>query len=442
MVNTSKIKLSCIPTGPGVYLFKKRGEVLYVGKANNLRSRLRSYFTSTIPEKVRELTQEATNIKLHTTASEPEALITEAYLIKKYQPKYNVLFRDDKNYFFVGFTKEIYPRIFLTHQLKLKKFKGKASFIGPFTEGSALKSILKSIRRKIPFCMCKSLHDKLCLNYHIGRCVGICCLKPRAKNERYNYLDTTRTQHHYKKNITYLKTILLGKQKNLIHTLETDMSRASQKEDFEQAAQLRDMIENLKNILAHKNISFKNEFLDTALLLSQIKETFKLPNEPRRIEAYDISNISGTLAVGTMVVFLKTQPDKEEYKKFKIKNIQGPNDVAMMGEMLTRRFKHHEWQKPDLIFIDGGAAQYNIARKTIKMFNMAIPIISFAKGLENVFASTLQKPTPLHKLPQRVQNFIIAVKDEVHRFSITYHRSLRSKALTPKNNAARKKAFT
>jgi len=436
MITVKKIKLDKFPITFGVYLFKNRKAVLYIGKANNLRGRIRNYFSQDVPIKVKNMLEEATKLEVKLTDSEPEALILEAQLIKKHQPKYNVIFRDDKNYFFVGFTKEKYPRVFLTHQLKLKKYKGplrsrfsevsKANFIGPFTEGKALKTIIKSLRKAIPFCTCRSAHDKLCFNYHLGLCVGACCLKPKATS-RYQYLDTAKIRRGYLQNVHYLKTVLLGKRKKLISELKSKMTRMAKKEDFERAAEIRDLIESLENILAHKNISFKNEFLEQAQLLTQLKRLFKLKNEPNRIEAYDISNISGVLAVGTMVVFNKTESDKNEYRKFKIKTVKGANDIAMMEEVLRRRFTHQEWLKPDLIYMDGGIAQMNIAKEVVAEKDLKIPIVAFAKGLQNVFVSTMHRPVKLNKLPEKVKNFIVKVKDEVHRFSITYHRKLRSK---------------
>ena len=450
MLTTIKIKLDKFPTTPGVYLFKNRKAVLYIGKANNLRSRIRNYLGKDVPIKVKNLLEEATKLEFKLADSEPEALILEAQLIKKHQPKYNVIFRDDKNYFFVGFTKEKYPRVFLTHQLKLKKYKSplrsrfpprlsgeagseasKADFIGPFTEGKALKIIIKSLRKAIPFCTCRSAHDKLCFNYHLGLCVGACCLKPKAAS-RYRYLDTAKTRRGYLQNIHYLKAVLLGKRRKLISELKSKMTRMAKKEDFELAAEIRDLVKSLENILAHKNISFKNEFLEQAQLLTQLKRLFKLKNEPNRIEAYDISNIAGILAVGTMVVFNKTESDKNEYRKFKIKTVKGADDIAMMKEVLRRRFNHQEWLKPDLIYIDGGIAQMNIAKEVVAEKDLKIPIVAFAKGLQNVFVSTMHQPVKLNKLPEKVKNFIVKVKDEVHRFSITYHRKLRSKEFIKK----------
>ena len=443
MITAKKIELDKLPTTSGVYLFKNRKAVLYIGKANNLRSRIRNYFGQDVPIKVRNLLEEATKLEVKLTDSEPEALILEAQLIKKHQPKYNVIFRDDKNYFFVGFTKEKYPRVFLTHQPPPRNQKpvsrsqapGRRSlateYIGPFTEGKALKTIIKSLRKAIPFCTCRSAHDKLCFNYHLGLCVGACCLKPKAA-ARYQYLDTAKTRRGYLQNVHYLKTVLLGKRKKLISELKSKMTRMAKKEYFERAAEIRDLIESLENILAHKNISFRNEFLEQAQLLTQLKRLFKLKNEPNRIEAYDISNIAGILAVGTMVVFNKTESDKNEYRKFKIKTVKGADDIAMMKEVLRRRFNHQEWLKPDLIYIDGGIAQMNIAKEVVAEKDLKIPIVAFAKGLQNVFVSTMHQPVKLNKLPEKVKNFIVKIKDEVHRFSITYHRKLRSKEFIKK----------
>ncbi|RJQ13419.1 hypothetical protein C4553_03480 [Candidatus Parcubacteria bacterium] len=429
MLTAKKAKVSKLPTTTGVYIFKHGAKTLYVGKANNIKNRVSSYFSKSVPAKIKELIKEATKLSFHKTDSEPEALILEAKLIKSFQPKYNVLFRDDKNYFFVGFTKEKYPRVFLTHQLKLKKFHDKASFIGPFTEGSALKIILRNLRKTLAFCTCKSKHDKLCFNYHLKLCFGVCCLKPRVLAGRYKYLNNSSSRKRYLESIFYLKSVLSGNKKSLMRDLKKQMLKAAKEEDFERAIEIRKITRSLDNILEHKHVNFKNEFIERAVTLEQAKKTLGLSKEPERIEAYDISNISGTLAVGTMVVFKDADTDKNQYRKFKIRTINGQNDVAMMKEMLERRLSHQEWQLPDLLFVDGGMAQLNAARAVLSNRKISVPIIAFAKGLKNVFLSHKAKPIPLNDLPERVQNFIVKIKDEVHRFSITYHKSLRSKAL-------------
>src|SRR3989344_2871609 len=193
-----------IPSDPGVYFFRnKSGKILYVGKANNLKARLSSYFQKNQKSlKTKSLLNEASSISWNILNSETEALIKESELIKKYQPKYNVLMRDDKQYFFVAITKETYPRIFLTHQ-PTKNYKlSTIDYIGPFTDGAALKSVLKLLRRIFPYCTCKNTHKNLCLNARIGRCLGYCCITERQ--------DITK-KIQYSKNISSIKKILSGK---------------------------------------------------------------------------------------------------------------------------------------------------------------------------------------------------------------------------------------
>lgn len=304
----AKNKISKLPRSPGVYAFKKGTKLLYIGKATNLRERIKQH---------RALLNRVKQLGYIKTDSEIEALLLEANLIKKYRPRYNVMWRDDKNYFYVGITKEEFPRVFITHQPE-----GKAKYIGPFVKGKALKKALEDLRKKFPYRTCKTLPRKPCLWYHLGQCPSPCLFKSR------------------------------------------------------------------------------------------------------RIEAYDISNIQGKEATGSMVTFINGRPDKNFYRRFKIKGAAKPNDVGMLKEVLSRRLRHPEWPYPDLILIDGGKAQLNAAKSLTK-----IPAMALAKKENKLYIGGREKPIPLKNLPREIFNLILQLRDEAHRFARAYHHKLRKKGL-------------
>ncbi len=458
------------PKKPGIYIFKnKAGEFLYIGKAGNLKNRVRQYLRPD-PERpfLKHLMNEAEKVDFKTTSSEIEALILESRLIKEKQPKYNVMFRDGKQYFYIGITKDEFPRLFLTHQpykIAGKKFKTQKSnfksnpnvlklkienlnlsyqsiqYIGPFTDGNALKTTLRLLRRVFPYCTClsardpakrdKQKHNNFCLNYHIGKCLGICCLKQQSQNSNFQFSIFNESKK-YRKNIKAVKEILSGKKDVLLKSLRKELISLGKNQEFEKAIELRDKIEKLEKIFANAKIIQDAKYgPGTAeAALERLVRIFKLIRLPGRIEGYDISNIQGQNAVGAMVVFVAGQPDKNEYRKFKIYLKEAPDDTAMLKEVLLRRFIHPEWPKPDLIFIDGGKGQLNAAKNAIakpSAFAKAsadTAIISLAKGKQEVFSTTLKKPVSMKKLPPEVRNLILHIDSEAHRFAISYYRKI------------------
>src|SRR3989338_8621812 len=259
MTNDSLKKfISSAPSSSGIYMFKERGKNIYTGKAANLKSRLRSYLKTADP-RIQKMVSAANGLEFKVTDSDIEALILESQLIKNLQPRFNIVMRDDKQYFYVVFTPEKFPKIFLTHQpQKFKtqilnsksnsnvlKFKIKnlnltnadIQYIGPFTDGTALKATLRYLRRIFPYCTCKNPHNNFCLNYHIGKCPGFCCLKDSP--ERSRRIADKKVLTDYKRNIRALKEILHGKRKSLIKDLAKEMSSAAKKEDFETAIGIR-----------------------------------------------------------------------------------------------------------------------------------------------------------------------------------------------------------
>lgn len=423
-MNTSIEKqIKKAPQKPGIYIFKNRtGEVLYIGKAGNLKKRVSQYLRPDIERPfLKHLMNEAKKVDFKTTGSEIEALILESKLIKERQPKYNVMLRDGKRHFYVGFSNDDFPKIFIGHQ---------PTKFGPFTDGTALKTTMRILRRALPYCNClsardpakrdKQKHNNFCLNYHIGKCPGYCCLKKQAGKTQSG---------NYRKNIKAVMEILSGKKDPVIKNLKKELSQLAQRQDFEKAIELRNKIEKLEKIFENAKIiqDAKYETEGTGLVIEKLKLIFKLTRIPRRIEGYDISNIQGKNAVGAMVVFTEGRPDKNEYRKFKIIFRQTPDDTAMLKEVLLRRFNHPEWPKPDLLFIDGGRAQLNAAKNAACK---NIPIISLAKGKKEVFSTALDKPVPVTKLPPEVRNLILHIDYEAHRFAIAYYRKIHRSGIT------------
>ncbi|MBI2063079.1 MAG: GIY-YIG nuclease family protein [Candidatus Yanofskybacteria bacterium] len=438
-----EINLKTIPKTAGVYFFRDKHGNLYIGKAVNLKNRISSYFNKQPKDprisKMLEMAEKATFKK---TDSEIEALILESQLIKKYKPPFNVMLRDDKQYFYVGFTKEKFPKIFLSHQIQN---------IGPFTDGNALKVAMRLLRRLFPYCTCGQAHNNFCLNYHIGNCIGFCCLKSQNPESKKQNLEL------YNKNIKAIKEILTGKRDVLIKKLKKEMLGLGKKHDFEKAIEFRNKIQKLEKVFENAQVLLNSKYtiLNTKKgwklnnPFAELQNVLNLPHQPKRIEGYDVSNIQGKFATGAMVVFINGHPDKSQYRKFKVGSESVPNDIAMLKEILTRRFNHSKWPYPDLIIVDGGKAQLNIAAKIIyghrKTIDLAmtqnqIPIIALTKNVKhrgdhiyttnpiklsaNNYGTSKKTAMPLEKLPKSVKNLILQIDSEAHRFAVSYYRKL------------------
>jgi excinuclease ABC subunit C len=448
---TLKKKIAKLYKSPGVYIFKdKNGRILYIGKAASLRSRVGSYFSQLhdanqrinanqriANRPIEAMIHQVADIETRQTDSVLEALILESHLIKKYQPKYNAMGKDDKSFAYFVITKEEFPRVLILRKNELEnKFKyvipslsrnllktkekldpstplrsaqddiNVNKIYGPYTSRKQMEIALKIMRKIFPFHNLAQHSEKGCLDFQIGTCPG-----PYAG---------AISEADYMKNIRGIKMILEGKKKSLVKKLENEMQEYSKNHEFEKAANIRNKIFALKHIQDIALIS-KETPLPQSLSSRGASEDMERFS---RIEAYDISNIFGKYATGSMIVFTNGQVDKSEYRKFKIKTIEGINDVEMMKEVLRRRLRHKEWPFPDLILIDGGLGQYNGAREVIKEVGVDIPVVALAKGPtrkgEKIFSS----------IPLKMDvNFLKAIRDEAHRFAIWYHRKLRKKGL-------------
>ncbi len=429
-----------IPTSPGVYTFHKGRTPIYIGKAANLKKRIASYFRARVSEKVRQLREESTRLDWIETTGEIEAFIEEARRIKTHLPKYNVLMRDDKNYAYVAITREEFPRIFVTHQPTegnmqhvVSSTQGKRikphttryvlrapSFIGPFTSASALKQVLKMLRIAFPYCTCKGAHKRRCLNAELGKCPGYCCYPPLA---------TASVEKEYRENIRRSVQVLNGKKRPLLRELKQAMQRASEDQHYEEAARLRDQIENIENVYAHRAVLEHQPEAEHASLHLNRTLGQLFGREIHRAESYDISNISGTAATGSMVVFLNGKPAKAEYRLFNIRTVTGINDTAMMKETVRRRLEHPEWTLPDLMVIDGGTPQLNAVRSVMpKNTYPNIVLTALAKREEELYISGRSRPIRVMELPAPAANFFRHIRDEAHRFAKKQHHRLRRRA--------------
>lgn len=425
---TITIKNNELPDHPGVYFYYDvSGELLYIGKATSLKRRVGSYFTKAHDRRIAEMVSQIDRIDYEETPTVIEALVLEANQIKKFKPKYNILQIDDKSFWYVTISREDYPRVELMrgHDLKLLGVnpfqktlsqKAKKRFLaiyGPYTSARSLKTALRLLRKMIPWSDCVPGQKRPCFNAQIGLCAGVCS---GAVGKR-----------EYKRIIKQLMLFLDGKKRQLVRDLKKQMKEASAKQEFEKAAVLRNRVFALEHI---KDIALIQR--DDRELIPQIEESgIDLAG---RIEAYDISNISGSFAVGSMVVFEEGKPAKGQYRKFKIKTVKGANDVGMLEEVMCRRLRRgelypHAWPLPELMVIDGGGPQVNRVQQVLDERGVKIPIFGLAKGPDRKRDRLVYDRTneDLLAVAERGKEVFQRARDEAHRFAIQYHRKLRSK---------------
>ncbi|CBJ22821.1 excinuclease, subunit C [Streptococcus mitis B6] len=532
MNNLIKSKLELLPTSPGCYIHKdKNGTIIYVGKAKNLRNRVRSYFRGSHDTKTEALVSEIVDFEFIVTESNIEALLLEINLIKENKPKYNIMLKDDKSYPFIKITNERYPRLIITRQVK----KDGGLYFGPYPDVGAANEIKRLLDRIFPFRKCTNPPSKVCFYYHIGQCMAhtVC-----RKDEAY-----------FKSMAQEVSDFLKGQDDKIIDDLKGKMAVAAQTMEFERAAEYRDLIQAIGTLRTKQRVMAKdlqnrdvfgyyvdkgwmcvqvffvrqgklierdvnlfpyyndpdedfltyvgqfyqekshlvpNEVLipqeideeaikalvDTKIVKPQRGEKKQLVNlaiknarvsleqkfnlleksvektqgaienlgrllqipTPVRIESFDNSNIMGTSPVSAMVVFVNGKPSKKDYRKYKIKTVVGPDDYASMREVIRRRYgrvQHDGLTPPDLIVIDGGQGQVNIAKQVIQEeLGLDIPIAGLQKNDKHQTHELLfGDPLEVVELSRNSQEFFLLqrIQDEVHRFAITFHRQLRSK---------------
>lgn len=532
MNNLIKSKLELLPTSPGCYIHKdKNGTIIYVGKAKNLRNRVRSYFRGSHDTKTEALVSEIVDFEFIVTESNIEALLLEINLIKENKPKYNIMLKDDKSYPFIKITNERYPRLIITRQVK----KDGGLYFGPYPDVGAANEIKRLLDRIFPFRKCTNPPSKVCFYYHLGQCMAhtVC-----HKDEAY-----------FKGMAQEVSDFLKGQDDKIIDELKLKMNTAAQNMEFERAAEYRDLIQAIGTLRTKQRVMAKdlqnrdvfgyyvdkgwmcvqvffvrqgklierdvnlfpyyndpdedfltyvgqfyqekshlipNEILipqdideeavkalvDTKVLKPQRGEKKQLVNlaiknarvsleqkfnlleksmektqgaienlgkllqipTPVRIESFDNSNIMGTSPVSAMVVFVNGKPSKKDYRKYKIKTVVGPDDYASMREVICRRYSRvmrDDLTPPDLIVIDGGQGQVNIAKQVIQEeLGLDIPIAGLQKNDKHQTHELLfGDPLQVIELSRTSQEFFLLqrIQDEVHRFAITFHRQLRSK---------------
>lgn len=422
MNKTMSEKLKDLPARPGVYFHKSAdGEIIYIGKAASLKNRVRSYFRLRHDDaKTRALAAEIADIDWIETESELDALFLESEMIKRYMPRYNILLRDDKSQAFVRINmREAVPFVSFTRQ----PVDDGAEYYGPFYSKTAVKNALRLLRKVFPY-FTKEYPSK------------------SAKSKLYAQLglepDLKNGPDEYKKDLRQLISYIKGNRVAVMKEIEADMKKAAKAENFELAAHYRNQLSSL-NELRRQIVFGRDEFLDVSKdkALIGLGKLLNLPTIPRRIEAYDISHISGTNNVASMVVATNGVADRRQYRKFKLSS--GNDDYTHMLEVITRRLKHlNDWGRPDLVIIDGGIGQLGAVAEPLNQAK--IPFLGRNKSgiharnasVQIVFPSTNAKEYQTVNLENddHVAKLIARLDEESHRFAISYHQSLRQKAQT------------
>lgn len=384
-----------LPDRAGVYFFWKGKKILYIGKATSLRDRVRSYFGKDLIQTrgplLVDMVFQADKIDWGVTDSVLEALILEAFLIKKHQPRYNTKEKDDKSFNYVCITREEIPKVIVVRGRDMeKKRKNFSDIFGPFTKGSQLKEAMSIVRKIFPY-----LDDK-------------------SKNyaefyRQINLVPDLSDTKLYKQNIKNIKLFFQGKKKQIKTNLKKEMLLFAKNKEFEKANELK------RQIFALEHIN------DVALLKGDNINRNNLGS--LRIEAYDIAHMGGKNMVGVMTVVENGEVNKSEYKKFKIRTQSESNDTGALAEVLERRLAHTEWEYPRLIVVDGSTAQINVAKKVLKKFGIDIPIVSVVKNDRH-------KPIGIKgeaSFAKKYEKDILLANSEAHRFAIAYHKNMRGK---------------
>jgi excinuclease ABC subunit C len=417
-----------VPSGPGVYVFRDRfGKVIYVGKAANLRKRMSQYFQPSrlnrADPKLRSMIKSIFDWEYYRVKNEDESLILESRLIKQYAPHYNVLMRDDKRYLLVKINlNEKFPRLDLA---RVRKDDG-AKYFGPFPKGYALRQTVEFMTAYFGIRSCKcSEPDAQTRKHCLKRIVKDCC-EPCIGKVSFE---------EYRERIDRMLELLNGNVKPLLEELEQNMRDAAEKLQFEKAGRFRDVIANVNDVFGEKTRSFRYATIPSAPgdeAVGALGKVLGLPNTPQEIICFDISNILGTLAVGSMVCFVDGKPCRDKYRRFRIREVDQIDDFAMMSEVIKRHFGRlisEERKLPDLLMVDGGKGQLSATVDTlVKLKCPPLPVIGLAKRNEEIFIPGRKEPIVLDRHSPALR-LLQALRDEAHRFAIGYHRDLRSKRL-------------
>ncbi len=425
-------KINALPFVPGVYFMKdSEGEILYIGKARSLRKRVKSYFVNKAQlPKINILVSKICDVDYVETPTEVDALLLESHLVHKYQPRYNQELKDDKSFPLLKITSEAFPRIHLTRNKSDKK----AFYYGPYTDSKLLREAITLINTLFPLRKCQRLPKTACLYYHIGQCLAP-CIKPEIKDD-------------YDKTVAEVRNFLGGGKKSFMEYLSDRMQEAAEELRFEDAQFFKEQIDALSK-LRKKRFSLNKKEAGFALSATlELKKILQMEKLPEKIICFDVSNIQGDEAVASKVSFYRELPDKIEYRRYKIRAVTGINDYAMiqeaLGRMLVGLKEGRETFIPDVIMIDGGKGHLHAAYEILKREEFEnTRLISIAKRFETVYAvkPVLQSGDEEKADAKIFEELFIPkdssalyllqkVRDEAHRFAITYHRSLKVKALS------------
>ncbi len=412
------IKQDELPDTPGVYLMKDgQGTIIYVGKATSLKRRVRQHFERPHSGFIEEMTRLVHTIDYIQKPTALEALILEANLIKHYWPKYNIRDKDNRSFLYLVFTKEDFPKPLLVRGTDLgddsaKKYK---TVFGPYTSPRSLRAALDLMRKVFPWSTCTPGQKRPCFYVHLKQCPGVCIQSIEKKA--------------YQKIIRDMMKFFEGKKDDLLKQYTREMKTAAKEKRFEEAAMLRNRVFFLEHIQDIAMMKREDEDVDK---MKMGEATVSLYG---RIEGYDISHISGTSTVASMVVFENGAPAKAEYRKFRIRSVSGPNDVASIRETLMRRFRHPEWPRPDLLLIDGGRSQVQVAEEVVHHQGVGIPVVGIAKGPERKRNDIVcaRQNLELCRLCEQHRDLLVSVRDEAHRFAMAYHRQTRKRQFLPHN---------
>jgi excinuclease ABC subunit C len=419
MTEALKAKLKTLPAEPGVYFHRDvNHKIIYIGKAAVLKNRVMSYFQNGRKDpKTRLLVADIVQTDWIVAASEAEALFLESEFIKRYKPKYNIDWKDEKNFVYVKIGAEQFPVVSYVR----RPLDDKAHYFGPFTSADALRRAMRMLRKVFPYVTHATWPKRGCLQYHLGLCPG-----PE---------EGVITATDYKKSLRKLELYLKGEQTKLIGQLDHEMQRAAKSKDFETAAKRRDQLTDLRAFGKQMIFGDKEAFdLTRDQALTGLQDMLGLNKVPRRIEAYDISHLGGTDNVASMVVFQDGVPNRDEYRRFKM-HTGGNDDYAHMREVISRRFgpKHAaEWAAPDLLLIDGGQGQLSAALGVMDQLGIEAPAVGLAKREEEIVRRSAGGNYDSVLLPRdsHVLQLLQRVRDEAHRFAITYQSILRGQRQT------------
>lgn len=435
----NEVNVSKITENPGVYIYiDNTKKTLYIGKAINLKKRIRSYQTSTLIGKTNKLINETKYFTVIEVNSELESLLLESYLVRKHKPLYNTQLKDDKNPLYIKITKEKYPKVLTVRKRDIGK--DKSVYFGPFPQTKAVKTVLTQLRKIFPYSK-HNIGKRACIYSQIG----LCSPCPNVVENTSDLRNKKVMSRAYLKNINYIRGTLSGRIKSVRRKMVKELLSLSQQEYYEQANIIKDKIKKydyitqqitpIENYLKNPNMLEDiraSEIRDLKLILNKY---MKFEKKLSRIECYDIAHLSGSFPTASMVTFIEGAPCKQFYRHFRIRQKSGADDIASLREVVERRVKHFDtWGKPDLVIVDGGKSQTKIISKIFTVFG--IPVIGIAKrsdsliipkdtGKQKQFLQVKIKPTPGFLLIKKL-------RDESHRFARRYHHKLLQKNLIPK----------